>query len=129
MIAYGGKFLILIREIKIPPTHICVIMLLHVVLVVEIYKALQAMWFVYEICGLITWYVSCCAKCHFPPFLPFSSITMPRYWKMLPVSKTPENNTLRAIFRFCNNFVTILARLWAILRKIGSITTIKSNDI
>ena len=75
---------------------------------------LQAMWIVYEICGLITWYVSCCwnvtddktylitgcticcAKCQFHPFLPFSSITMPPSWKMLPVQKTPVNSTLRA---------------------------------
>ena len=57
---------------------------------------LQVLWFVYEICGLITWYVSCCAKCHFHPFLPFSSITKPRYCKMLPVQKTPVNSTLQA---------------------------------
>ena len=44
---------------------------------------------------LITWYVICCAKCQFLPFLPFSSITIPRYWKLLPVAKTPENSTLR----------------------------------
>ena len=43
MIAYG----ILIREIKIPPpTHICVIMLLHVVLVVGVCMTLRAMWIV-----------------------------------------------------------------------------------
>ena len=36
------------------------LVLLQVMWFVEIYKALQAMWFVYEICGLITWYVSCC---------------------------------------------------------------------
>lgn len=54
------------------------------------------LWFVYEICGLITWYVSCCAKCQFHPFLPASSISQPPSWKMLPVAKTPENSTLRA---------------------------------
>ena len=45
---------------------------------------------------VVTWYVICCAKCHFLPFLPFSSITMPPSWKMLEVSKTPENSTLWA---------------------------------
>ena len=54
---------------------------------------LRVVWFVYEICELITWYVSCCAKCHFPPFLPFSSITMPPSWKILLIAKTPENST------------------------------------
>ena len=48
---------------------------------------------------MITWYVVCCAKCHFLPFLPFSSITYPPSWKMLPVEKTPTNSTLRA-YRF-----------------------------
>ena len=57
---------------------------------------LQVVWFVYEICGLITLYVSCCAKCHFLPFLPASSITMPRSWKILSVEKTPTNSTLLA---------------------------------
>ena len=52
------------------------------------------------ICGLITWYVSCCAKCQFLPFLPVSSITMPRSWKMLTVSKTPENSTFPLMFEF-----------------------------
>ena len=42
---------------------------------------------------LITGCTICCAKCQFPPFLPFSSITMPRYWKMLSVEKTPTNST------------------------------------
>ena len=41
----------------------------------------------------------CCAKCHFHPFLPFSSISQPPSWKMLPSQKTPENSTLRA---FCH---------------------------
>ena len=45
------------------------------------------------ICGLITSCASCCAKCHFHPFLPVSSITMPPSWKMLPIAKTPENST------------------------------------
>ena len=44
----------------------------------------------------ITGYVSCCAKCQFPPFIPFSSITMPPSWKILSVEKTPTNSTLRA---------------------------------
>lgn len=47
---------------------------------------------------MITWYVACCAKYHFHPFQFFSSITMPPSWKMLPVTKTPENSTLQAIF-------------------------------
>lgn len=43
----------------------------------------------YRVCDLlfddyaITGYVVCCAKCQFLPFLPFPSITMPPYWKML----------------------------------------------
>ena len=49
-------------------------------------------WSLYD----ITSYVVCCAKCHFLPFLPASSISQPPYWKMLPVAKTPENSTLRA---------------------------------
>ena len=83
MIAYG----ILIREIKIPPTHICVIIIvMH-----------EVMWLVVDDkTYLITCCVICCAKCHFLPFLPSSSISQPPSWKMLPVSKTPENSTLRA---------------------------------
>ena len=58
------------------------------------------MWFDYMVCQLlfcmITCCVSCCAKCQFPPFLPFSSISQPPSWKMLPFQKTPENSTLRA---------------------------------
>ena len=45
---------------------------------------------------MITWYVNCCAKCNFHPFLPFSSITMPPSCKMLLMAKTPENSTLWA---------------------------------
>ena len=63
----------------------CFFVWLHVVLVVVIDRM-----------RMITWYMVCCAKCQFPPFLPFSSITMPPSWKMLTVSKTPENSTLRA---------------------------------
>ena len=63
----GGKFLILIKELKIPPTHICVIMLLHGVWVMKIYMTLQVVWFV-TICKdvdcwslyNITGYVNCC---------------------------------------------------------------------
>ena len=54
---------------------------------------------------LITWCVICCAKCHFHPFLPFSSITMPPSWKMLPAAKTPENSTLRAYHLILPAFV------------------------
>ena len=71
------------RNKKSPITHICVIMVLY------------GAWF-FATCDnmhLITGYVNCCAKCHFHPFLPFSSITMPRYCKILSVAKTPENST------------------------------------
>ena len=54
----------------------------------------NSIWFVvFDSMYVITGYVICCAKCHFLSFLPFSSITMPRYCKMLPVTKTPENST------------------------------------
>ena len=55
---------------------------------------LRVVWFV--VFCMVTCCASCCAKCQFHPFLPFSSITMPRSWKILPVSKTPENSTLWA---------------------------------
>ena len=91
-----GEFLIFIRE-KIPPNHICVIMLLHGVLVVGVCMTLRAMWIVVDDkTYLITGCASCCAKYQFLPFLPFSSITMPPSWKMLLSQKTPENSTLRA---------------------------------
>ena len=71
----GEKFLMLIKKIKFP--H--VMMLLHGLWFVEIYLALQVVLVVVidncMICGLITSSVICCAKCHFHPFLPFSSIS------------------------------------------------------
>ena len=108
MIAYGGIFLILIREIKIPP-HIC-----------------HGIGFVVD--DLITWCVVCCAKCHFHPFLPFSSITMPRYWKMLPVAKTPENSTLRA-YRLIMRINPILqAFFFRLLRSSRNFTTVSISQ-
>ena len=102
---YFPAFLILIR-----PPYLC--------------DWLQAMWIGYEIYGLITWYVSCClndyaitwsviccAKCQFPPFLPFSSITMPRSWEILLSWKTPENSTFllfRAIYGHQNDHTVSL---------------------
>ena len=84
--------MILIKEIKIPPnSYLCDNAITWCVNCC--YLWLQAMWIVYEICGLITGCASCCAKCHFLPFLPFSSISQPPSWKMLPVAKTPENST------------------------------------
>ena len=129
----------LIRKDKIPPCD-------QVVWFVEIYLALQVVLVVVidncMICGLITscvicclndyaitWSVNCCAKCQFHPFLLFSSISMPPSWKMLPVTKTPENSTFPLIFKFCNNFVTFLVRNRTMLQKFRSIATIKSTDI
>ena len=73
------------------------IMLLHGVWVMEIYMTLHVVLVVVidRMC-MITWCVICCAKCHFHPFLPASSITMPPSWKLLPSLKTPVNRTLRA---------------------------------
>lgn len=70
--------MIFIRKIKIPP-YLCDNAITWCVSYGNLYD--------------ITGYVICCAKCQFPPFLPFSSITMPPPWKILPVSKTPENST------------------------------------
>ena len=80
------------------PTHICVLMLLHDVWIVATCDNMHLItgyvicWSLYD----ITSYVICCAKRQFPPFLPASSISQPPSWKILSVSKTPENSTLRA---------------------------------
>ena len=86
-----GEFFDTYKRNKNPPqTHICVIMLLHVMLVVVIDRMRMITWCV--ICCwnvtddktyLITGCTICCAKCQFHPFLPVSSITMPPSWKML----------------------------------------------
>ena len=77
---------ILIRKIKIPPTHICVIIIvMHEAMWIVVIDRMRMItwcvicWSLYD----ITSYVICCAKCHFLPFLPASSITMPPSWKML----------------------------------------------
>ena len=67
---------------------------------------------------LITCCVICCAKCHFLPFLPVSSISHPPSWKMLPVAKTPENSTLRAYHLVLPAYDTIRGHFWHYRTKI-----------
>lgn len=77
----------LIREIKIP--HYAM-RISYATCLITSYASLND--------DTITSYVVCCAKCHFLPFLPFSSRTMPRSWKFLAVTKTPTNSSLWAYY-------------------------------
>ena len=75
---------------------------------VEVCMTLRVVWFVViDRMRMVTSCASCCAKCHFHPFLSFSSITMPPSWKMLPSSKTPENSTLWAYRLILSAYDTI----------------------
>ena len=93
-------------------------MLLQVVLFVFLYDYSSCDLLTYDLLNTqsITWYMVCCAKCHFLPFLPFLSKTYAPSQKMLPVTKTPTNSTFhryRLILPAFVGFPTKFFDLWS----------------
>ena len=91
------------------PTHICVIII--VMNRMYMIALLHAMWFrdvdylsLYDITGCVV----CCAKCQFHPFLPFSSITMPRPGKYYHLKKRRKIALCGRIIRKCDIYRIIM---------------------